>query len=47
MVPGDWQFGDVGEVAAAAASSCGDMGLQPIGLPEWPELRVLEKGGVR
>lgn len=33
MVPGD-----VGEVAAADASSC----PWPIGLPEWPELSVLE-----
>lgn len=49
MDPGDWEFGDVGEVAAAAASSCGNIGLQawPIGLPEWPELSVLEKGGGR
>lgn len=45
MLPGDWQFWDVGEVAAAAASSCGDVGLQPwpIELPEWPELSVLKK----
>lgn len=27
MLVGDWQLWDVGEVAAADASSCGDMGL--------------------
>lgn len=55
MLTGDWQLEDGGEMpvaaaAAGAASSCGDVGLQPwpIGLPDWLELRGLraEKFGV-
>lgn len=44
MVPGDSAFWDVGERSAAAASFCGDEALQrcPVGLPERPELIVLE-----
>lgn len=38
MLVGDWQLWDVGEVAAAAASSCGDMGLA-----DWLESTGLQR----
>lgn len=42
MVPGDWEFEDVGDVGTGAASSWGDMGLQPDG-PEEAELGTKQK----
>lgn len=38
MLVGDWQLWDVGEVAVAADSSCGDMGLA-----DWLESTGLER----